>query len=243
MAKKRIVDSVALEEAIKEMAGIIKPVVISQQDFIEIWSADSADFLPNEPEDEYFDEEDLESYLNFSAVPPNFTIVAGGNAELAALFGRIKDACINRQGFCMVIHGYLSSVLLQHDFTDSDEYHHTRFKPIFNPATGEFFMPKLSFNDRVMDIFFQKIPLLPAVPPSDNCLYGIKNGAFVKICDSSQILLATSRQSARADVSMPDEGNDYIVLDDYGDSTNDEADQRETEPDLSTMKNEELSDE
>lgn len=243
MEKKNIVTAPALEAAVNEIGSLIKPVVISQQDFIEIWSADSADFLSNELEDEYFDEEDLESYLSFSAVPPNFTIVAGGNAELTALFGRIKDACINRQGFCMVIYGYLSSVLLQHDFTDSDEYHHTRFKPIFNPATGEFFMPKLSFNDRVMDIFFQKIPLLPAVPPSDNCLYGIKNGAFVKICESSQILLATSRQSARADVFMPDEGNDYMVPDGYGDSTNEEGDQRETEPDLSTMKNEELSDE
>lgn len=38
----------------------------------------------------------------------------------------------------------------------------------------------------------------PAVPASDDCVYGIYNGAYVSICDADEQLLANNKTSAQA---------------------------------------------
>ncbi len=192
-----IVTKQALQGAVNELVEKLKPIVITPYDFSEMWFDDRSAFVWNEPEDEYFQNDDLGSYMSFSYVPPGF-IINGNLDSLSELYDRIKEACMTRQGFTLALMGEIGCVLLQHDFSDiSSQGRNTRFKPILNPITGEFFVPVLVFdesqNHRSLIFNFGLMNLLPAVPPRDNCLYGIKNGKYVKITDPDQVLVVTSR--------------------------------------------------
>ncbi|MDE6410052.1 MAG: hypothetical protein K2K81_07410 [Muribaculaceae bacterium] len=203
-----VVTKQALQGAVNELVEKLKPIVITPFEFMSMWNDDSSSFSWNESVDEYFQDNDLGSYMAFSYVPPGFAI-NGNNDSLSALYDRIKDACLTRQGFTLAIMGEIGCVLLQHDFTDvSSQTKDTRFKPILNPDTGEFFMPMLVIDEsskhKYMYFALALMNLLPAVPPRDNCLYGIKNGKYVKITDPDQVLVVTARpeEAQAASLSM-----------------------------------------
>lgn len=45
----------------------------------------------------------------------------------------------------------------------------------------------------------------PAVPASDDCVYGIYNGAYVSICDADEQLLANNKTAAQASALSPED--------------------------------------